>query len=544
MKQVCKENKIKRLGTMIDCSRNAVMNIESLKKWIDVTSDMGYNVVMLYMEDVYEVDENPYFGYGRGRYSKQELKEIDTYAVSKGVELIPCIQTLAHLNAISYWKEYYSMFDCDDILLVGDERVYELIDNMFKTMSQCFTTKHINIGMDEAHMVGRGKYYDLHGDCDRTKLIVEHLNRVSQIAKKYGFTLSMWSDMFFRIASGGEYYNTEFEVSDEVKSLIPDNVELAYWDYYSKDKKHYNDMLRAHKKIKDEIWFAGGIWTWSGFAPYNKFSIDATKAALDGCNKNGIENIVFALWGDDTSECSKFATIPALFYIAEMAKGNKSATSIKEKFKEKFGISFDRFMLLDLTSKGERINPSKYVFYNDLFNGRMDTVITDTLKDEHKALSRKLALLKDNEQWGYLFRTQKALCDVVALKADLGIRIRSAYNEKNIDELKNIIADCKKVKKLMEIFYKNYEQQWMRENKGHGFDIQDIRVGGMIARVNHCTERLQQFVDGKIEKIEELEGTLLDFFGRGTNYVKEDKQLADFKYIYSSNMLFMGAFGA
>ena len=91
---------------MIDCSRNGVMKVEAVKNWIDITADMGYNTVMLYIEDTYEVNNNPYFGYGRGRYSKQELKEIDAYAVKNGMEFIPCIQTLAHLNAIVNWSVY------------------------------------------------------------------------------------------------------------------------------------------------------------------------------------------------------------------------------------------------------------------------------------------------------------------------------------------------------------------------------------------------------------------------------------------------------
>ena len=525
------------LGTMIDCSRNGVMNIQSLKRWIDLMADMDYNTVMLYMEDTYEVKNNPYFGYGRGRYSINELREIDSYANTKGIEIIPCIQTLAHLNGIVNWSSYRDIVDCNDILLVGDERTYELIDNMFASLAEALITRRINVGMDEAHMICRGKYYDLHGDCDRTKVLIEHITRVSEIAKKYGFTLSMWSDMFFRIASNGEYYDSDVEISDEVKALIPDNVELVYWDYYSKDKKHYDRMLRAHNKLKEGTWFGGGVWTWLGFAPSNQFSIDTTKAALSECKKNNINNIFFTLWGDDSGECSKFACIPALFYISEYIKGNKSTKSIKERFKQKFGIAFDRFMLLDLTDNGRCVNPSKYVFFNDLFNGLMDKNLTDDLANEHKALSRKLSLLINDENWGYLFETMKTLCDVVSLKADLGIRIRNAYAARNMDELKIIISDCKKLKKLMEKFYTSYEKQWMKDNKAVGFDVQDIRIGGTIARVAHCTNRLEKFVNGEISNIDEIDNIQLDYFGKGTNYEKKDIRLNSFKKIYTANIL-------
>ena len=99
------------IGTMIDCSRNGVMNIPSLKRWIDLMASMDYNTVMLYMEDTYEVKDNPYFGYGRGCYTINELKEIDSYASAKGIEVIPCIQTLAHLNAIVNWPAYRDFVD-------------------------------------------------------------------------------------------------------------------------------------------------------------------------------------------------------------------------------------------------------------------------------------------------------------------------------------------------------------------------------------------------------------------------------------------------
>lgn len=67
-------------GTMLDCSRNAVPNLHALKKWVDLTASLGYNTLLLYTEDTYEVPDEPYFGYMRGRYSQAELRELDAYA--------------------------------------------------------------------------------------------------------------------------------------------------------------------------------------------------------------------------------------------------------------------------------------------------------------------------------------------------------------------------------------------------------------------------------------------------------------------------------
>ena len=115
---------MKRFGTMLDCSRNAVPTVDGVQKWIDILSDLGYNTLLLYMEDTYEIRGEPYFGYMRGRYTEEELREMDVYAKEHGVELIPCIQALAHLQSIERWPEYWGHFDCADILCVGDERNY------------------------------------------------------------------------------------------------------------------------------------------------------------------------------------------------------------------------------------------------------------------------------------------------------------------------------------------------------------------------------------------------------------------------------------
>ena len=103
-------------GAMLDMSRNAVMKPEEVKKYARLLKSLGYNMIQLYTEDTYEVDGEPYFGYLRGRYSQEELKEVVSYCEGLDMEVIPCIQTLAHLNQIFRWRAYEPMLDCADIL--------------------------------------------------------------------------------------------------------------------------------------------------------------------------------------------------------------------------------------------------------------------------------------------------------------------------------------------------------------------------------------------------------------------------------------------
>lgn len=511
--------KCKRLGTMVDCSRNAVMRPEQVEQWIDLTADLGYNCLMIYTEDTYELPDEPYFGHLRGRYTQQELRRLDDYAHARGMELIPCVQTLAHLNAIFHWKAYGHLRDFGDILMVGSEDVYALIDKMFATFHATFRSRTVNIGMDEAMMLGRGRYLTKHGLRDKSQILMEHLNRISQIAHKYDLELIMWGDMFFRAATGGEYYVDHVQISDQIKDMVPDNVNLIYWDYYSVDPQHYDRQIRAHAAIKEGIWFAGGLWCWSGFAPHNAFAIEAMTPAMKNCLKYGLENIFMTMWGDNGGECSRFAMLPGLYTVAQLAKGISDMEQIKEGFAQTYGIPFDDFMLLDLTGTpnekpSEIVNPDKYMLYADCFLGQFDNRVAPGQAESYAVCAQKLEKWTDHPRFGMYFQTMQALCRVMQIKFDLGVRTRKAYLEQDRPAMKKLVEDYRLCKERVEDFYRIYRKQWLTENKPFGFEVQDQRLGGLSHRIEHCAQRLQDHLDGKLAHIEELEAPVLDIFGQ------------------------------
>lgn len=514
------EHTFKTFGTMLDCSRNAVMTVESVKRWIDLTAKLGCNTLHLYMEDTYEVDGQPYFGHLRGRYSKAELKQIDAYAAAHGMQVIPCIQTLAHVNALFHWPVYREIHDAADILLTGDERTYALVDGMFRTLRECLRTNIVNIGMDEADLLGLGKYLTLHGYRDRFSILMEHLRRVSEMAKKYGFELLMWGDMFFRLA-GGDYF-TNFnqdpklgEIPEEVRQLVPENIHLVYWDYFSRDRQSYERNIDAHNAIKSGSWFAGGLWTWAGFAPHNTFSIATMREAMKACHAKGVENVVMTMWGDNGAECSKFAVLPALFTVSQMAQDIDDVETIHANFEREFGIPFEDFRALDLigtqNDSAEAIyNPEKYLLYCDPFMGQFDNRVKSGDAAGYADCAARLAVYADHAEYGYLFRSLRTLCAFLSVKADLGIRTRAAYLSGNKKAAKALSTDYDAALERLDAFYAAYEQQWMHENKPQGFDVVDLRIGGQRQRLLHCRDRLLAYAEGRLDRIEELEEPVLD----------------------------------
>lgn len=508
--------KIDSLGVMIDLSRNGVMTLDSLKKFLTVIKKFGYNTVFLYMEDTFEVKGEPYFGYMRSRYSCDEMREIDLFCSSIGIEAIPCIQTLAHLKTFFKWKQV--PVDCDDILLVDEDRTYKLIDNMLKALSECFKSKRIHIGMDEAHLLGKGNYFIKHGYKSSDEIIKKHLERVRQIASNYDYELLIWSDMLFRSWNEGEYYSKEEKkVPRHVIECLSENVFPVYWDYYSGSKQEYDAMIKMHKQLSDNSWFAGGAWSWAGFAPLNSFSIRIMREAIEACRANGIKNIFMTMWGDDGMECSHFSQLPALVCIAEYANGNFDEDKIKSKFKEIVGLEFDLFMKLDLPNFLEENspryweNPSKYMLYSDLFSGFLDYTVTQGKGELFERYSRELSdISKTTRAYGYIFKTLSSLCAVLEIKYELGVKTRNLYKSMDKNALKALASgEYTELEKRIAHLHKCFERQWYIDNKPSGFEVHDARLGGLLQRVRSCKKRLLDYASGKLEKIDELETDIL-----------------------------------
>jgi len=509
----------KHFGIMLDASRNAVMRPDRVKDFAAMMKKMGYNTLLLYTEDTYEIPEEPYFGYLRGRYSRAELKDIVTYCDAIGVEVIPCIQTLAHLSTIFRWRPYSEIRDVDDILLIEEERTYQLIDRMFSSIESCFTSRTVHVGMDEAHLVGLGRYLEKHGFKDRFELLEKHLRLVAEIARAHGFAPLMWSDMFFRLAAEGEYYiDDPALMTEEIKARCPASVTPIYWDYYFNDRAHFDTMLAAHRGFPGEKWFAGGAWTWRGFGAGNAWTVESMTPALEACRDEGVEHIFITMWGDDGQECSFWSMLPSLYALRRIYDGETNMERIKEEFHRVTGESYDALCLLDLPvdfgamERGDT-TPHKYLLYNDPFLGIFDTALTRCYRDDYLALADRLEAEVNSGAYGYLFTHSAALCRLLAVKHDLGCRTRASYEGNSRVGLATLLSDYRDCENRLETFIRLFRESWFTDHKPHGFDVHELRLGGLLLRLRSQRERLERYLRGETDSIPELEEKLLPYNG-------------------------------
>jgi len=532
---------------MLDMSRNSVMNVPALKNYICQLSQMGYNTLLLYTEDTYEIPGEPYFGHFRGRYSLAEMKEIVVFAAEQGIEMIPCIQTLAHLNAIFRWNVFEEVHDCNDILLVDEEKTYELISKMFDAVEATFQTKQIHIGMDEAHMVGLGKFLDRNGFENRFEILSRHLNRVCKMAQDRGYQPIIWADMFFRLKNHGLYYNVEEPVVPMPEEVgLPENVSLTYWDYYTTDSARFEKMIRAHKTLQRPLWYAGGIWTWKGFAPDNQFSRRSTLAAIKACRNQGVENVFFTMWGDNGGECFRASVLSSVYATACFARGEEDIDKIKADFESQFGIPFEAFDLLDMHEPNDGVyakdaitNPEKYLLFNDPFLPVCDSTLNGSESAYYMELAQRMKPYTEHPEFGVYFRSQQLLAATLFLKADLSVRTRAVYRSGDKQAVEALLDRYDQCIRNLSAFLQEFRNAWLTENKPHGFEVQDIRIGGLLVRLNACRDRLIRW-NTCGTPIPELEEDPLDLEGGGENFARRHLRYPQWARAASVNVMDKG----
>nr|CDI54330.1 conserved hypothetical protein [Melanopsichium pennsylvanicum 4] len=387
------------IGTMIDCSRNGVLNLRSTKYLIRILSLLGYNMLQLYTEDTYEIENEPFFGYMRGGYSFSELKSIDDYASLFGIEVIPCIQTLGHLGQMLQWPRYLGLRDTAEVLLSEWPETYVMLEKMINAATAPFRSKKIHLGMDETHGLSLGRYYSIYGNVNNkpaSQVFVEHLEKVNAICQKQRLQPMIWSDMLFCLSARNNslmgYYESA-QPLDAQQQGIPHGVDLVYWDYYHTSAASYQTRINNHEQLRGASpWLAAGSWTWSRFWTALPFTFQTIAANLTAAKRSpGVKHVFLTIWGDEGNEVDLWSSLPAWIYYADHSystTGSQDRNEIrreldvsllKGKFDAIVGANWDDFVkassIDDTTKDGLGVaeddkihfapNTSKWMLWSD-----------------------------------------------------------------------------------------------------------------------------------------------------------------------------------
>ena len=515
---VTEKPQFETIGTLFDVAQgNAAPNMETAKDFIRMLALMGHNLLMLYCEDCVKVEGYPYFGYMRPAYTETELRELDDYAYALGIEMIPCVQTLAHLTDGLRWRCFHGIRDYESCLLVGKKETYDFIRALLQSASRPFRSKRIHIGMDEAWKLGRGKYLDLNGHRPVHEIMTEHLANVMEIINELGLEPMMWDDMFFT-AGTGDYYDPNYVLPEEMIRAVPKGMRCVYWDYYTEERAHYEKMIPKHKQLDPDMIFAGGIWTWRGFGLNWQRTLTTTESALSVCKAQGVKHVFMTTWGDNATECLLNTTLVGCQLFAEYAYADEFDY---EKLRTRFAFvtggnladfeqieRFDLNPLVDPQNNVSGHNPSKYLMWQDVLTGLFDKNIEGLPMNAHyEALEKDLAAaIGRNGRFDDMFRFNHLAARVLAVKCEMGLRLTAAYRAGDKEALRRF-ADVELPDLLArsEALREMHMRVWFSLYKPFGWDVMDMRHGSLQARIKSAIAEVKAYLDGTLPRIEELE---------------------------------------
>lgn len=490
-------------GTMIDLSRNAVFNLSYFKEVIKKQALLGYNEIWLYMEDVYELKNYPKLGYLRGKYKKEELKELVSYSELFGVKLVPCIQTLGHMGQFLRWFSNTKLKDQFDILLAEDENVYHMIDEMIKTMKEIFKTDKIHIGMDETFGHGFGRYYKLNGYKNPKQIFLDHLSKVNEICLNHGYKeVCVWSDMFFRTSSKTDsYYDPNITFNQALVDQIPENVSLVYWDYYNKDYELVRKMLENHLKMKRKVVMASGTWIWTKLNYDKKKTDDTAKVHMKASLDLGIKDFILTQWNDDGAYCDYDTQFLGLFDMMNETKNHK----LNQNYLKDLGLrSYDTYV------KASGINELGFspvhLLWDDLLLG---IYLNQLAGYDHLVLKPIIEQTKtylDDLKGDDLSHTKK-LVHFLCLKLSFRSNLLEAYfKTKDFDQA---LSDLDQLREAIINVNDSISLMWHQRNKPFGLEVLQTRIYAQISRVEEAKYQINAYINQDIDQIEFLEEVIV-----------------------------------
>lgn len=514
------------LGIMLDCSRNGVMTVPHVKKWLRRLALMGYNTAMLYTEDTYRLPGEPYFGYMRGAYTAEEVREIDAYAADLGIEIIGCIQTLGHLEQVIKWGgAYQAVTDTARVLLVDEEKTYRLIDKMIRFWSDNLKSRRIHIGMDETHDLGRGRFMDRHGYERGFEIFNRHLAKVNEICGRYDMRAMIWSDMYFRMGNEDlEYYDVNCNIPPEVRAQIPENVDLVYWDYYHEDQAFYERFIRLHRDLERPVLLGSGIWTWSKMWLDYQMTRDAAGPCLRACKATGLRDLFFTMWGDDGSYCDWDSAFVGLSWAADVAYGMaEEAPESVTRFEAicqasylpqveagkldprlpygtegKYHYIRNFILLWDDPIMG--IGWNGYKILDEAFDVKVETAFSELID--------KLLPYQAEKNAGNVAHAIK-LAQAIVVKLRLRRELLSAYERRDMARLRRLAeVDIPAAIAAYRAVFDSCRDLWLATFKPFGLETIQMRNGTMIVRYEELARRLSELIAGKVAAIPELEEKL------------------------------------
>lgn len=284
-------------GFYHDISRGKVPTFETLVMLIEKASRYKLNQFQFYVEHVFAFNSNPAIWAGFDVITPEEILELDEYARSLHIDLVPSLASFGHMYEILQNPVYAHLRDLEDFdpeehsrwynrmfhhtIDVFNEESYELLGKMFDDYVPLFSSSWFNICCDETVDLGMGRNKKRAEREGVGSLYIGHILRLYEMVKKYNKKIMIWGDILVN--------------HPDLLSRLPGDVILLNWQYRSSITEEQSILFGEQS---NRFYNCSGVNGWNRLANDIDEATENIRKMVTYGKGNGAVGILTTDWGD------------------------------------------------------------------------------------------------------------------------------------------------------------------------------------------------------------------------------------------------------
>ncbi|HUU28999.1 MAG TPA: family 20 glycosylhydrolase [archaeon] len=206
-------------GISDDISRGQVSTPADMKEIVRFLARYKMNVYMPYLEDMFTFHSHPEFGNNRGALTRGDVAELEKFARSVHVRIIPIFQTLGHYENLLLKKNYRYLaeFPGAHTLSPSAEETCQFLRDVLGEIVPAFSDRYFHIGCDETWEVGLGKSRELVSKSGAGAVYLDHYRKIYDIVTGMDRRVMMYGDMVLNFP--------------DLLSGLPKDIIIVDWQY-------------------------------------------------------------------------------------------------------------------------------------------------------------------------------------------------------------------------------------------------------------------------------------------------------------------------
>jgi hypothetical protein len=282
-------------------------------------------------------------------------------------------------------------------------------------------------------------------------------------------------------------------------------------------------MIRRHRDLGKEPVMGSGIWTWVRlWYDHNKTMLTASPC-IEACREENVSEIFFTMWGDDGGYCEYDSSLAGILRCGDLCWGAEDENMTAARFD---AVCFADYTTQIAVSSIHQLNiapedkPAYELYAQSIlwddpllgiaFDGmkRINPEFDLELLDVYdEILCRIMPNIEECEAGNIAYAV--AVIKFLMRKLELRGALEAAYDSGDRLALHELAATT--IPAALTALYQLdglFRQIWLARAKPFGLERIQIRNAGQAARLEELITRIQEYLDGSIDTIEELDSRL------------------------------------